>query len=153
LTVPEVRRLLLTRTEPPERVHFRLEWSAFRRRHQAGAKRCHRQRRSQQQAPPLASPPIQRLEGSELELTDARWDRIVRLLPPQKPKTGRPNTDHRLILSGILWVIRTGCSWRELPDQFGPWETVHGRYTRWRKAGLWQQILDALKQPCPTDAS
>lgn len=59
----------------------------------------------------------------ELELTDERWDRIAGLLPPQKPKTGRPNTDHRLILSGILWVIRTGCSWRAFaagdPGQHG----------------------------------
>lgn len=153
MTVPEVRRLLLAFTEPPERCRFRLSWSTFRRRHQAVAKHCHARRRSQQQAPPLGSPPIQRLHADTLELTDERWDRIARLLPPQRPKTGRPNTDHRLILSGILWVIRTGCSWRELPAAFGPWETVHGRYTRWRQAGIWQQVLDILTQPDPTRAS
>jgi transposase len=153
LTVPEVRRLLLAVTEPPERLGFRLRWSTFRRRHQAIAKHCHARRRRQHQAALLAPPSIQRLQADELELTDERWDRIAHLLPPQKPKTGRPNTDHRLILSGILWVIRTGYSWRELPDQFGPWETVHGRYTRWRTAGIWQQILDILTQPDPTLAS
>jgi Putative transposase of IS4/5 family (DUF4096) len=153
LTVPEVRRLLLTGMESPERFGFRLGWSTFRRRHQAIAKRCHVRRRSQQQVPPLTAPTIRQLDGSDLELTDERWERVSRLLPPQKPATGRPNTDHRLILSGILWVIRTGCSWREMPDTFGPWETVHGRYARWRKAGIWQQILDAFNPPCPTDAS
>jgi hypothetical protein len=142
--------LLLAVTEPPETMGFRLAWSTFRRRHQAVAKHCHARRRSQQQGPPLGSLAIQQLHADELELTDERWDRIVRLLPPQKPTIGRPNTDHRLILSGILWVIRTGCSWRELPDAFGPWETVHGRYTRWRKEGIWQQVLDILSPPDPT---
>jgi hypothetical protein len=151
LTVPEVRRLLLAVAEPPERCRFRLGWSTFRRRHQAVAKQCHARRRSRQQAPPLGSPPIQRLAADGLELTDERWARIASLLPPQKPQTGRPNTDHRLILSGILWVIRTGCSWRELPDEFGPWETVHSRYQRWRTAGIWQQILDTRNHPESSD--
>jgi transposase len=153
LTVPEVRRLLLAVTEPPERCRVRLSWSTFRRRHQAVAKQCHARRRSQQQAPPLGSPVIQRLQADEFDLTDEHWEQIVCLLPPQKPKTGRPNTDHRLILSGILWVIRTGCSWRELPEEFGPWETVHGRYTHWRTTGIWQQILDILAPPSSTNSS
>lgn len=148
-----MRRLLLAATEPSERCSFRLRWSTFRRRHQAVAKQCHTRRRSQQQAPPLGSFAIERLQANELTLTEECWERIARLLPPQKPKTGRPNTDHRLILSGILWVIRTGCSWRELPEEFGPWETVHGRYTRWRAAGIWQQVLDILTQPSSANAS
>lgn len=144
--MPEVRRLLLTVTEPPERCRFRLRWSTFRRRHQAVAKHCHTRRRCQQQAPPLGSPPIQRLHVAELELTDERWERIACLLPPQRPQTGRPNIDHRLILSGMLWIVRTGSSWRELPEEFGAWETVRGRYDRWRRTGIWQQVLDALQQ-------
>jgi len=47
-------------------------------------------------------------------------------------------------VAGIFWVIRTGASWRELPTQFGSWQTIHTRYQRWRKTGIWQQILDAL---------
>ena len=50
----------------------------------------------------------------------------------------------------MLWVMRTGAAWRDLPARFGPWETVHGRYQRWRKAGLWQQILDALQPEAET---
>lgn len=53
--------------------------------------------------------------------------------------------DHRLILTGILWVIRTGSSWREASDRFGPWETLYTRYRRWRKEGIWQQILAVLE--------
>jgi transposase len=59
--------------------------------------------------------------------------------------------DHRSILAGIFWVIRTGASWREVPEQFGPWQTINTRYRRWRQAGIWQQILDALMQDESSD--
>ena len=93
------------------------------------------------------------LPAAELDLTDARWERVAPLLPPQRPPTGRPNHDHRTVLAGMLWVARTGAAWRELPAHFGPWETVHGRYQRWRQAGIWQRILDALPQETEADAS
>lgn len=48
------------------------------------------------------------------------------------------------MLTGMLWVARTGASWRALPAPFGPWQTVHSRYQRWRTAGIWQRILDVL---------
>ncbi|GHO77269.1 hypothetical protein KSD_50400 [Ktedonobacter sp. SOSP1-85] len=66
-------------------------------------------------------------------------------LPAQKPPTGRPATDHRLVIEGMLWVVRTGSSWRELPERFGPWSTVASRYQRWCKAGIWAQILHVLQ--------
>ncbi len=146
MTVPEVRRLISTVTELPERVAFRLSWSVFRRRHQAVATVCHTRRRAQQQPVPRGRPTIQQLHAGDLELTDERWTRIAALLPPQKPQIGRPNHDHRTILCGMLWVVRTGSSWRDLPEQFGPWETVHSRYQRWRKAGIWQQVLDTFNE-------
>jgi putative transposase of IS4/5 family DUF4096 len=139
--------LLLAVAEPPERFGFRLAWSTFRRRHQAGAKRCHARRRGRQQPAHPRSPTVQRLDAVDLELTDERWERISALLPPQKPEVGRPNTDHRKIVSGMLWVARTGSPWRDLPEQFGPWETVHGRFQRWRKAGIWQRILEIFTRP------
>jgi transposase len=67
-------------------------------------------------------------------------------LPPQKPKTGRPNTDHRRIINGILWIDRTGAPWRDLPERYGPWRTVASRFYRWRKAGIWQRTLEALRR-------
>jgi hypothetical protein len=144
--VPEVRRLLLTLTEPPDRLDFRLAWSHFRRRHQAVARCCHTARRAQQQPTAHGALTVQILGPAIPELTDARWARIAPLLPPQKPQRGRPAHDHRTILSGMLSVMRTGAAWRDLPAHFGPWETVHSRYHRWRNAGIWQQILAALNQ-------
>lgn len=93
---------------------------------------------------PSAGPTVQVLAAGELELTDEQWARISPFLPAQRPPTGRPHHDHHSILAGMLWVARTGAAWRDLPAHFGPWQTVHGRYQRWRKAGIWPQILDAL---------
>jgi transposase len=80
------------------------------------------------------------------ELTDTQWERLRPLLPPQKPKTGRPNKDHRTVLSGIIWILRTGAPWRDLPERFGSPKTVASRFYRWRRAGTWQRILERLQQ-------
>lgn len=138
--------MLLALDESPEQGAVRLAWSTFRRRHQAIAKRCHAARRARRLVVAGSGPPIRILSAGALELTAEQWARIAPLLPPQHPPTGRPNKDHRTLLAGMLWVVRTGAAWRDLPEQFGPWETVHGRYRRWRKAGIWQRILDALEQ-------
>ncbi len=53
------------------------------------------------------------------ELTDEQWQRLAPLLPPQRPWTGRPNHDHRTIINGILWVLRTGAPWADLPERYG----------------------------------
>jgi hypothetical protein len=123
----------------------RLWWSRFRRGHQAKARACHVQRRARQ-APlaPSRLPEAIRLPGLPT-LTDAQWEQLRPLLPAQKPPTGRPASDHRLVIEGMLWVVRTGSSWRELPERFGPWSTVASRYQRWCKAGLWTQILHVLQ--------
>ncbi len=75
------------------------------------------------------------------ELTDEPWERLQPLLPPQKAKTGRPATDHRLIINGILWILRTGAPWRDLPERYGPWATVASRFYSWRTSGLWDRIF------------
>jgi transposase len=80
------------------------------------------------------------------ELTDEQWERLKPLLPPQKPRTGRPAEDHRRVLSGILWIHRTGAPWRDLPSEYGPWQTVATRFYRWVKAGVWDRILATLQQ-------
>ncbi len=142
--------MLLALAEPPERFAFRLRWSRFRRRHQAVAKRCHAARRARRPSGDGGGPPVQALPAGGFELTEERWRRVCPLLPPQRPPTGRPSTDHRTVLGGMLWVMRTGAAWRDLPDRFGPWQTVHSRYRRWRQAGIWPRILDALAQEDPT---
>ena len=62
-------------------------------------------------------------------------------LPPEKPRTGRPNGDHRR----ILWVLRTGAPWRDLPRRYGPVGAVSSRFYRWRASGVWDRILSALQ--------
>ena len=78
------------------------------------------------------------------ELTDPEWELVRPLLPPQRPPTGRPRHDHRTILSGIVWVMRTRSSWRDLPLEFGKWETAYKRYRLWQDAGLWPRLLELL---------
>jgi len=80
------------------------------------------------------------------DLTNQQWERLKPILPPQKPEVGRPNEDHRTILNGILWIDRTGAPWRDIPQSYGPWSTIASRFYRWRKAGIWQQIIEQLQQ-------
>lgn len=80
------------------------------------------------------------------ELTDAQWEKIKPLLPPEKPKTGRPNLGHRTLLNGMIWRAKTGTPWRDLPERYGKWKTVYSRWLRWRDSGVWQRIWGALQQ-------
>ncbi len=80
------------------------------------------------------------------ELTDAQWERLRPLLPSQKPCTGRPAKDHRTVICGILWVLRTGSPWRCLPASYGSWKTVSSRFYRWQKAGVWGRVLADLQR-------
>lgn len=80
------------------------------------------------------------------DLTDKEWERLQPLLPPQKPAVGRPAHDHRTIINGILWILRTGAPWRDLPAQYGKWTTVVSRFYRWRIAGVWQRVLATLQE-------
>jgi transposase len=79
------------------------------------------------------------------ELTDAEWQQLARRLPPEKPTIGRPNKSHRVIVNGILWKLRTGAPWRDLPERYGPWESVYTRFRRWRLAGVWDRVLAAVQ--------
>jgi hypothetical protein len=144
LTVPEVRRLVIAMGEAAERRAFRLGWSRWRRAHQALAARSHAARG----APPRAERPISFVAPpsalSHAHLTDAEWRLVQPLLPPQQSTAGRPCHDHRTVLSGILWVMRSGASWRAMPEECGKWETAYKRHRRWCATGLWQRIIAAL---------
>ena len=80
------------------------------------------------------------------DLTDVQWKRLRPLLPPQKPQTGRPAKEHRTVLNGILWILRTGSPWRALPERYGSWKTVSSRFYRWQRVGVWDRILATLQQ-------
>ena len=77
------------------------------------------------------------------DTSDAQWRLIEPLLPKQK-RGGRWN-DHRLMFDGILWVLRTGAPWRDLPERYGPWGSVYHRFNRWKKDGTLDRILKALR--------
>lgn len=80
------------------------------------------------------------------ELSDEQWAKIEPHLPPEKRKgAGRPSHSHRQLLNAILWILRTGAPWRDLPERYGKWTTAYSRFRRWQKSGLWDQLFAALK--------
>ena len=79
------------------------------------------------------------------ELTDEQWNRIKEKLPPErKAQGGRPAKDNRVMLNGIIYWLNTGVPWRDLPERFGPWESVYTRFSRWSKNGVFEQVLTSL---------
>jgi len=76
------------------------------------------------------------------ELSDNEWG-IIRAMLPTKPR-GIPRVDDRRVLNGIFWVLRSGAPWRDLPTIYGPRTTCYNRFVRWRRAGIWDRILQAL---------
>mgnify|MGYP001260889727 FL=1 len=79
------------------------------------------------------------------DLTDAQWAIIARLIPPAKAGGCPRKTDMRALINGILYVNRSGCSWRMLPKDFPPWSTVHGYYRQFRLTGVWDRIYEVLR--------
>src|SRR5881227_755772 len=78
------------------------------------------------------------------ELSDAQWQRIADLLPGKAGDRGRTGADNRLFVNAVLWVPRSGAWWQDLPERYGKWKTVHKRFTRWAKAGVWEKVFDSL---------
>ncbi|WP_139479453.1 IS5 family transposase [Bradyrhizobium ivorense] len=79
-----------------------------------------------------------------LVLSDAAWERMAPLIigrPDQKGSTGR---DNRMFVEGVLWIVRTGAPWRDLPEAFGDWNSVFRRFSRWSAKGVWCRIFEAM---------
>ena len=74
-------------------------------------------------------------------LTDRQWARIRQLLPAEKGAMGRPCTPHRPVVEGIIHRYRAGIPWRDLPERFGPWQTVWKRHHKWSADGTWDAVL------------
>ena len=85
------------------------------------------------------------------DLTDAQWARIATLIPPAKPGGRRRSVNVREIVNAIVYFVRTGCQWRNIPHDFPPWGTVHYYYRRWRLDGTWEEIHDALREQVRTE--
>ena len=81
------------------------------------------------------------------ELTKEQWARIKPLLPPETAgKRGRPRKDDRVMLNGMLWIVRSGAQWRELPEAYGPWQSVYARFAKWRDDGTLEAIFRVLSK-------
>lgn len=85
-------------------------------------------------------------------LSDVVWERIARLLPAERGRRGRPSEPHRRIVEGIVWVLRTGAPWRDLPPEVGPWKTVYSRFRRWSVAGICSAVLVQLAAGASTQS-
>ncbi len=83
--------------------------------------------------------------GRRADLTDEQWAAIKPLLPRGK-KSGRPpKWMKRQLIDGIRWRTRVGAPWRDVPEQYGPWQSVYGLFRSWQRAGVWAAILSALQ--------
>lgn len=80
------------------------------------------------------------------ELSDSQYARLRPLLPPPRHhgQAGRPWLPHHTVLNGILWILRTGAPWRDLPERYGRWNTVYSRFRRWRRDGTWTRLYSTL---------
>ncbi len=76
------------------------------------------------------------------DLTDFEWS-VIEPVPP-KERPGPRRRDDRGVMNGIFWVLRTGAPWRDLPERYGPYTTAYNRFNRWRKAGVWDRLMDTV---------
>lgn len=77
-------------------------------------------------------------------LRDGQWERIEQTLPGKKSDRGQTAADNRLFVEAVLWIAKTGSPWRDLPDEFGHWNSVYKRFARWSDAGVWQGVFAEL---------
>ena len=78
-------------------------------------------------------------------LTDEQWALVEPHVPRGAARTGRPARDRRTMLNGIFWILATGAPWRDLPERFGPWQTVYDHFRTWRQRGVFAAVVEALQ--------
>ena len=77
-------------------------------------------------------------------LRNDQWDRIEQLLPGKSGDPGRTGEDNRLFVEAVLWIARSGAPWRDLPAEFGAWNSVYQRFARWSNQQVWQRVFAEL---------
>src|ERR1044071_9218119 len=82
--------------------------------------------------------------ASRYELNERQWNRVADLLPGRKETVGRTAADNRLFVNAVLWVLRSGARWSDLPERYGKYKSVHKRFTRWARAGVWERVFTLL---------
>lgn len=86
------------------------------------------------------------------ELSSEQWQRVASLLPGKAGDPGRSGRDNRLFVNGVLWVLRSGAHWHDVPERYGKWKTQHQRFSRWSKAGVWDRVFaDLIDNPMTND--
>ena len=78
------------------------------------------------------------------DISDKTWGLLNPLLPGSSGKVGRPAINNRLFIDAVLWILRTGSPWRDLPPDYGDWKNTHRRFCRWRDRGVWEELLNSL---------
>ena len=78
------------------------------------------------------------------ELSQSQWERIAHLLPGKAGDPGRHAADNRLFVHGVLWILRSGARWSDLPTRYGKYKTVHRRFGRWADKGVWEKVFTVL---------
>ena len=78
------------------------------------------------------------------QINDGQWQQIEGFLPGRPDSVGVTAKDNRLFVDGVLWVLRSGTEWKDLPEEYGKWKTVHKRYTRWARSGIWKRVFQVL---------
>jgi len=81
---------------------------------------------------------------SRYELGEAQWMRIRDYLPGRKEHVGRTAVDNRNFVNGVLWVLRSGARWSDLPERYGKYKSVHKRFVRWAHSGVWERVFQEL---------
>jgi transposase len=82
---------------------------------------------------------------ARLRLRNDPWDRIKDWLPGKPGDPGATAADNRRFVEAVLWVLRTGCPWRDLPPELGNWHTTYTRFSRWNRTGVWARLLTAVR--------
>jgi transposase len=78
------------------------------------------------------------------ELSASQWRKIEGFLPGRPGTVGVTARDNRIFVNGVLWVLRSGAHWKDLPAEYGNWKSAHKRFTRWARAGVWERIFQTL---------
>jgi len=78
------------------------------------------------------------------ELSDVQWEQIKDLLPGRLESVGRTAADNRAFVNGVLWVLRSGARWHDLPERYGKYKSVHKRFIRWANSGVWEKVFHEI---------
>ena len=80
------------------------------------------------------------------EVSDEQWEKLAPYFGNKQGKMGRPQADNRKLFNGVLWVLRTGAPWRDLPDYYGPWQTVYKRFAQWQENDTLKNFFESLRE-------